>query len=65
MWTIGISSPVVINMLVFAGNPEFITLPQYYSYNISNMKDEIKKPNSIEAQEKNKGLRLYEKKTKT
>lgn len=26
------------------------------------MKDEIKKPNSIEAQEKNKGLRLYEKK---
>lgn len=49
-------------MLVFAGNPEFITLPQYYSYNISNMKDEIKKPNSIEAQEKNKGLRLYEKK---
>lgn len=52
-------------MLVFAGNPKFITLPQYYSYNISNMKDEIKKPNSIEAQEKNKGLRLYEKKTKT
>ena len=49
-------------MLVFAGNPKFITLPQYYSYNISNMKDEIKKPNSIEAQEKNKGLRLYEKK---
>lgn len=62
MWTIGIPSPVVINMLVFAGNPKFITLPQYYSYNISNMKDEIKKPNSIEAQEKNKGLRLYEKK---
>lgn len=43
MWTIGIPSPVVINMLVFAGNPKFITLPQYYSYNISNMKDEIKR----------------------
>lgn len=45
-------------MLVFAGNPKFITLPQYYSYNISNMKDEIKKANSIEAQEKKQRIEV-------